>query len=447
MRASALVADFHQSGGITTLHRFRGGVGGADAAPTQSLAHLETELSRHATSRPIALVLPCLHAELRAGNLPVLVEALRRVDYLDQVVVVVDGAGERAQFEEFDAAFRGLPTRDGRGATLVWSDGPGVTDLLERMRAEGLDPGPAGKGRATWLAYGVVLATDRARVVAVHDCDIRAYDRELLGRLCFPTVHPNLNFEFAKGFYSRVVDRMFGRVTRLFVAPLLGALESVLGALPILDFLQSFRYPLAGEVSMTTELARVNRIPGDWGLEVGVLAEVFRNCSRKRVCQVELVENYDHKHRELSPEDPTRGLHRMATDIGASLVRNLASYGVSFDAGFLNSLKAAYVRTAQDAIASYHADAEINGLVFDRHEEEFAVETFSRALHGAGLGFVRDPMGAPQIPNWSRVCAAWPQVLEDLQSAVEADNRGLSRPQRKQRAPGGVATARTTGVA
>ncbi len=416
---SGLVADFYQSGGITTLHRFGG------AAGDGSLDHLERELGRHASSRPIALVLPCLYDELHGGTLPGLVDALRKVSYLDQVVVVVDGARRREDFDEVRRAFQGIPTRDGRGATMVWSDGPRVTELLSTLRNEGLEAGPPGKGRATWLAYGVVLASDRARVVAVHDCDIRGYPRELLARLCFPIVHPHLNFEFAKGFYPRVVDRMFGRVTRLFVAPLLGALESVLGKLPLLEFLHSFRYPLAGEVSMTTELARVNRVPGDWGLEVGVLAEVFRNCTRKRVCQVELVENYDHKHRELSPGDPESGLHRMARDIGASLVRNLASYGVSFDAGFLNSLRAAYVRMAQDAIASYHADALLNGLLFDRHEEELAVETFSHALHAAGLGFVRDPMGAPQIPNWSRVCAARPQVLEDLGDAVAEDQRRL----------------------
>ncbi len=265
-------------------------------------------------------------------------------------------------------------------------------------------------------------------MIAVHDCDIRSYSRELLARLCLPTVDPNLNFEFAKGYYGRVVERMYGRVTRLFVAPALRAMESVLGSLPLLEFLRSFRYPLAGEVSMTTELARVNRVPGDWGLEVGMLAEVYRNCSLKRICQVELVENYDHKHRELSPTDPERGLHRMARDIGASLIRNLASYGVSFDAGFLNSLEVAYVRTAQDAIASYHADAALNGLGFDRHEEELAVETFTRALRAAGLGFVRDPMGTPQIPNWSRVCAAWPQVLEDLADAVIQDQRSSQGP-------------------
>jgi glucosyl-3-phosphoglycerate synthase len=175
---------------------------------------------------------------------------------------------------------------------------------------------------------------------------------------------------------------------------------------------------------LTTDLVRANRIPADWGLEIGLLAEVYRNCSIKRVCQVELVENYDHKHQPLSEGDPNFGLHRMVVDIASSLIRNLASYGVEFEAGFLNTMTAAYVRTAQDAIAQYSADAALNGLRFDRHEEELAVETFSQALRRSGLNFVRDPMGAPQIPNWSRVIAAMPDFLGEFLTSVEDDSRG-----------------------
>jgi len=416
MPASASVADFHQTGAITTLHRL--------GAP--DLSRLEDEIRVHANARPIALVLPCLFDELRDTALKGIIETLRSVPYIHQVVVSVDGADRREDFDEMRAAFEGVRTLDGRGATLIWSDGPRMRGIQDRLRAEGLDPGERGKGRATWLAYGYVLATAEAHVVAVHDCDIRDYPRELLARLCFPTVHPNLNYEFAKGYYGRVTDRLYGRVTRLFMTPLLRAMKSVLGPAPLLDYLDSFRYPLAGECSMTTDLVRINRIPSDWGLEVGVLAEVFRNCSMKRICQVELVENYEHKHRQLSENDATTGLHRMVVDIAASLIRNLASYGVQFDAGFLNTLIAAYVRTAQDAIARYSDDAALNGLVFDRHEEEVAVETFSRALRTAGLSFVRDPMGTPQIPNWSRVTSALPDLLDELRAAIEADRRGRS---------------------
>ena len=172
---------------------------------------------------------------------------------------------------------------------------------------------------------------------------------------------------------------------------------------------------------MKTDLARINRIPSDWGLEIGTLVEVYRNCSQKRICQVELLENYDHRHQDLSENDPGAGLHRMVVDIAASAIRNLASYGVEFDSGFLNTLSSAYRRFAQDAIASYCDDAALNGLVFDRHEEERAVETFSRGLRAAGLGFVGDPMGSPQIPNWNRVISALPGFLDELRDAVEED--------------------------
>ena len=405
------MADFHQSGVITTLHR----LGGPD------LERLEDELLDYSRTRPIALVLPCLHAELHGPALKGIVEELHRVPYLREVVVSLSGPADRSQFEEMRSLFQDVPCLGGGEPTVVWADGPRVRELLTRLEAEGLGPGADGKGRATWLAFGYVLASQESRVVAVHDCDIRDYSRELLARLCFPTANPNMNYEFAKGYYSRVTDRLHGRATRLFMTPLLQAMKSVLGPIPLLDYLSSFRYPLSGECSMTSDLVRANRIPADWGLEVGVLAEVFRNCSPKRVAQVELVANYDHKHQSLSQDDATRGLHRMVVDIAGSLIRNLASYGVEFDAGFLNTLIAAYVRTAQDTIARYSDDAKLNGLFFDRHAEEVAVETFSGALGSAGLNFVRDPMGAPQIPNWSRVVSAMPTFLGELKDAVEAD--------------------------
>ena len=405
------MSDFHQSGLITTLHR----LGEPD------LERLEADLLAYAATRPIALVLPCLHSELHGPALKGIVEELHRVPYLRQLVVSLSGRADRDQYEEIRAVFSGIPCLGGAEPTVVWADGGRVRGLISKLRAEGLDPGEDAKGRATWLAYGYVLGTQAARVIAVHDCDIRNYSRELLARLCFPTANPNMSYEFAKGYYGRVTDRLHGRVTRLFMTPLLQAMKSVLGPIPLLDYLASFRYPLSGECSMTSDLVRANRIPGDWGLEIGVLAEVFRNCSLKRVAQVELVPNYDHKHQELSPENASQGLHRMVVDIATSLIRNLASYGVEFDSGFLNTLLAAYVRTAQDAIARYNDDAKINGLLFDRHAEEVAVETFSGALGAAGLGFVRDPLGAAQIPNWSRVISAMPSFLDELCVAVEAD--------------------------
>jgi len=408
------VSDFHQTGVISTLHRLG----------RRDVVSLERELVGHAEARPIALVLPCLHSELHDVALKGIIDQLRSVPYLAQVIVSVDGAPTRAHYDELCEAFADVRTVDGARPTLLWNDGPRLQALIRELADQGLDPGPPGKGRGVWLAMGAVIAGDRARLLAVHDCDIRDYSRKLLARLCYPIANRNTNYEFVKGYYARVTDRIYGRVTRLFMTPFLRAMKSVLGPNPLLEFLDSFRFPLAGEFALTTDLARSIRIPSDWGLEVGVLAEVYRACSFKRIAQVELVENYDHKHRDLSEHDATVGLHRMVTDIGGSLIRNLASYGIEFDAGFLNTLTTAYVRLAQDAVARYHDAAALNGLPFDRHAEELAVETFQAALRGAGLDFVRDPMGAPQIPNWNRVTSALPDFLPELQRAIDADATG-----------------------
>jgi len=66
---------------------------------------------------------------------------------------------------------------------------------------------------------------------------------------------------------------------------------------------------------MITELARINRIPADWGIEVETLAEVYRNYTLRRICQTEILETYEHKHQPLSAEDPTTGLMKMSIDI------------------------------------------------------------------------------------------------------------------------------------
>jgi glucosyl-3-phosphoglycerate synthase len=402
------MSDFYQTGAITTLHRLG----------SPSVDRLEAELKHHSRESPIALVLPCLYTEIHGTGLPRIVEVLREVPYLQRIIVSVSGSDKRADYEAVREFFKPLPE-----AVCVWGSGPTVGELVDRLAESGLEVTRDGKGRAVWLGTGYALACGDIDGLVFHDCDVLSYTREFLARLSYPIVHPNMDFEFCKGYYGRATDRLHGRVTRLFVTPLLRSLQRTLGALPLLEFMDSFRYPLAGEIALSAALARQIRIPSDWGLEIGTLAEVFRNSSQKRVCQVELCDNYDHKHQELSPTDASAGLHRMVIDIATSLFRNLASVGVQFDAGFLNTLSAAYLRHAQDTVARYSDDALINGLIFDQHDEERMVETFTRALRVAGLAFVQDPRHAPLIPNWHRVIAAIPEFLTDLRYAVEIDRR------------------------
>jgi len=156
---------------------------------------------------------------------------------------------------------------------------------------------------------------------------------------------------------------------------------------------------------------------------VGVLAEVYRNCSQKRICQVDLCETYEHKHQPLSEENVETGLMKMCIDISKALFTTLSSDGIIFNDGFFRTLRITYLRKAQRFIERYESDAAINGLFFDRHQEAKAVDAFTNGLKLADEQFLENPIGTPLIPNWSRETSAIPDFFEMLIDAVEKDNK------------------------
>ncbi|HAD04531.1 MAG: glycosyl transferase [Desulfuromonadales bacterium GWD2_61_12] len=401
------MSDFYQTGVVATFHRL---------GPT-NLDKIEEELSWYAVERPLALILPSLLSELDGEALKGIVRQLKDVRYLREIVVTLGPASE-VEFQQARQFFSALPQQ----TTLIWNSGPRVSAIYEAIRKEGLHVGEDGKGRSVWMAYGYILARQEFHGIVLHDCDIVSYSRDLLARLCYPVINPNLDYNFCKGFYSRVTDRLHGRVTRLLVTPLIRSLHKIVGHHPLLLFFDSFRYPLAGEFAMDVDLARINRIPADWGLEVGVLAEVYRNTALRRVCQIDIAENYEHKHQVLSADDSGKGLNKMCIDICKSLFRTLASEGVIFSDGFFKTLVATYVRTAQDMLKRFEDDAAVNGLFFDRHAESLAVETFTHGIREAAEIITEDPLGVPLITSWDRVSAAIPGILEQIQQAVADDN-------------------------
>lgn len=402
------MSDFYQSGIVTTLHQLG----------QPSLERLEAELFTFSKTRPIALVLPALYSEFEGPAMPGIVRELSKVKYLKEIVLTLDQASEQ-QLKQVREFMSPIPTE----VRIVHNNGRRISEIYETLARNGLEVGPPGKGRSAWLAYGYVLAREQSDVIALHDCDIVTYGREMLARLCYPVASPALDYVFCKGYYSRVSNKMNGRVTRLLVTPLVRSLRQLVGQHGFLVFLDGFRYPLSGEFCMTTDVARMNRIPSDWGLEVGSLAEVYRNYSPRRVCQSDIAANYDHKHQALSADDAAKGLMKMTVDICKSIFRTLASDGVVFSEGLFKSLMASYLRQAEDTLMKYEADASINGLAFDRHEEAKAVEAFGKAIALAAQAYTENPMGSPPIPNWNRVKAAVPDIFEMLKTAVEADNR------------------------
>jgi glucosyl-3-phosphoglycerate synthase len=403
------MGDFHQNGLITTLHNMS----------RRPVEELERELDSFKSSRPMSLVLPCLFSELAGPALGNIVDELAKVPYLNEIVIGLDRATED-EYKEALKYFSRLPQH----TRLLWNDGPRLLAIDEKLKQLNLAPLELGKGRNVWYCLGYVLASGRGESVALHDCDIVTYSRDLLARLIYPVANPTFSYAFCKGYYARMGgNSMGGRVSRLFVTPLLRTLTKVCGYSEYLNYLDSFRYPLAGEFSLRSYVINDLLIPSDWGLEIGVLSEMNRNYATNRLCQVDIADVYDHKHQDLSAENADTGLSKMSTDIAKALFRKLATKGEVFSTEKFRTIKATYYRVGLDFIETYHNDALINGLDYDRHKEEQAVELFAQNIMHAGEYFLETPMEKPFIPGWNRVRSAIPDILDQLKEAVEEDHR------------------------
>ena len=402
------MSEFSQNGVVATLHDFS----------NRDLKDLERDLKKFSEDRKMELILPCLYSELEGSALPNIVREISKTNYLNHIIIGLDRANEEQAkkawnfFKKLNCPF-----------TILWNDGPNLLKLDKELKNYNLAPQELGKGRNVWYCLGMAIARGEARSIAFHDCDILTFDRRLLAKLFYPVVNPLFNFEFCKGYYPRVAEgKMNGRVSRLLVTPLLTAMEKTVGHNDYLDYMKAFKYPLAGEFSFRRNLMADMRIPCDWGIEIGILSEMYRNQASNRICQVDLADTYDHKHQDLSIDDQTKGLSKMSIDIIKTLIKKLATQGNSFSLETFRSIKATYYRTALDMIDIYRSDALMNGLKYDSHMEEKAVELFALNIMKAGESFFENPMDTPFIPTWSRVNSAIPNFMNRLKQKVELDN-------------------------
>ncbi|MGB2079800.1 MAG: glycosyl transferase [Vibrio sp.] len=403
------MADFYQNGIVTTLHNLA----------ERPVDDLESELLAFSKQRSMGLILPSLFSELEGEALPKIVQELKQVPYLSQIVIGLDRASQE-QYQHAISFFDELPQHH----RILWNDGPRLKALDKELSDLGLAPKELGKGRNVWYCMGYILATNKAESVALHDCDIVTYERDLLARLLYPVANPRFNYEFCKGYYARVANgKMNGRVARLLVTPLIQALKQVTQKNEYLEYMDSFKYSLAGEFSFRRDVLSDIRIPSDWGLEIGVLSEMQRNYANNRICQVDIAKTYDHKHQDLSLDNTDGGLSKMSIDITKSFIRKLATQGETFNTEHIRTLKATYYRIALDFIEAYHNDAIMNGLNLDVHLEEKAVEMFAKNIMIAGQSFLDNPMETPFMPSWNRVESAMPDVMARLQEAVELDHQ------------------------
>ena len=390
---------------ITTIHDF-----GCD------LSRLEERAFELTRDTPTAVLIPSLYEELERPALEHIRNQLKDCAFVNTVIVSLYADTEEQYAKAVDF-FAPLPQK----THIIWENGPRVIALLKQLQEQGLDIlAHRGKGRAVWLGLG--LATLHAGAIALHDADIITYDRSYCLKLLFPLLEPEFGFAFTKAYYARISNeprKLNGRVTRLFVAPLLHSLMDVWGHRDYISYLSSYRYPLSGEFALTSDLALTTRIPANWGLEVGLLAEVYRNVALKRIAQVDLG-TFDHKHQNVG-QSPNQGLQKMCRDILHSLLRTLTeTEQVVIGKDQLRSLRIKFRREAQDLARQYFVDAKFNGLQYDRHKEENTLERFEEVIIKAGEQYLEDPTGT-EIPDWTRALAVMPDLRQKLGEAVQED--------------------------
>lgn len=378
----------------------------------EDLGGMEKNILRAARRAPIGVIIPALFNDLCSPAMQHIIAELAEMNFVKRIYISFASNSE----EELQRATQIIEPIKERGV-LLWNDAPAVQTVLDKInQAVPFDAG--GKGRAVWIALGYALGKSEVSVLAFHDADIVTYDRGFLLRLLYPVVH--LRYQFAKGFYVRYSDRLHGRVARLFYFPFVKALRDIMGKTDFLEYMADFRYPLSGEFATFASIAYDLVFPSDWGIEVGILAEIYRITRPHRICQVEITSRYDHKHQEAG-EDSNAGLLKMVSDIARTFFTHLASGGSILTQDFLRTLKHTYLANARSYVRIYESYAEMNGLQkFDRHQELGLIEVFAGTLDRAFGEYQNHPFGSPTIPDWRRIEVALEGILPELVNALES---------------------------
>jgi len=433
----------------------------------QDRKHLHSQLRLHSKWKKTVLIVPLLATEYTdPENLPVLKNILRQLSeirYLSAVIFGLDRASEEEAF-----VLRDLVRDHGLKNYLIqWNDGPGFNSIYERLTEAGFNIQEPGKGKNMFLSFGIAIALGAASIGLI-DADIRTFHRIQLERLLYPVVV--LGYDFSKAYYARLKNGvLYGRVKRLLLDPLLLSLKRKFTEsqeekmLRLIDFLLGFNYQLSGEVAFHADLLRRMRFATNWGVEIFTLIEVYRKASS--AAQVMFTEQpFDHKHQEVSQEDQTTGLNRMAVDVVTTLMNALViEEGLEFSDTFFRDLAITYRAVAEELVKKYSDDSSFNNLKYDRDAEENLVKNVFQhsILHAGDLlsspyrmtekflrfvnsheefkpfldqglveailsveGKVRQSIfETPQTVSWERVHNKLPRIYYDLIEAVESEKR------------------------
>ncbi len=325
----------------------------------------------------IVVMIPCHTRHLKQPLVFDLLKKLKLILYVNEFVIIVNGP------EPDYAAVQELRKLDHRATVLIENDThrQQLSLLLERD-ADALP----GKGWALWLGFAYAIQRHENAFIATLDADIKNFNEAFLLKLLYPMVY--LKADFNKGYYVRHSHhKLDGRLTRLLIFPLFKAMHLHMQPTPWLDFLSEFRYPLSGDVAITSQLIKQISLQPGWSYDLSLLLEVFKILPQGQLFQTEITDNYQHLHRDAN-NDTTDGLGRVAIELIHFLL-NLHAFNVE-------RLSADYVQIAHHYIAKYEALALFNSFSFHRTEEEQLVTKLADFM-------VSNATTTCPLPAWNRI--------------------------------------------
>ncbi len=236
----------------------------------------------------ISLALPALNEEQTVGNVISVIkeELLDKTPLLDEIVLIDSNSTDQTRQI---AAQAGVPVYIHQ-------------QLLERLGAR------VGKGEALWKS----MLVTRGDIIVWIDTDIvNIHPRFVYGIIGPLLLNPQV--QFVKGFYRRplkVGKKMQaggGRVTELTARPLLNLFYPELSGVV---------QPLSGEYAGRREA--LERVPfsSGYGVETGLLIDIFERYGLSAIAQVDLLERIHHNQ-------PLEALSKMSFAIIQTVIRKL----------------------------------------------------------------------------------------------------------------------------
>lgn len=332
------MSDFFQSNQITTLQYLRPNI------------QLEEEVKK--SQRKLVVVVPCLISHYKTGILRKLLECIKTISYISEIVIILNGSDIELKSQDFYLT------------QSIENNKIPINILL----CEGL-----GKGRAIKMGFDYVYQRYKNSAILITlDADFQSFSKEYFLRLVYPIAV--LEGQANKGYYARFSQTTLnGRLTRLLVFPMLYAIQEQCPTSDLNRWLLSFRYPLSGDVALASEILPHLKLEGNWAYDLSLLCSLFQYKDDISIYQTDLIDNYEHLHRDLSG-DRQSGLIEAFEDI--------SNYLMSVFTIDRNRLILDYHNLAQIYCYKYEKLALFNGIETSDKDRQLVFQ-FKEYLNGS----------------------------------------------------------------